>query len=366
MATSIEEVGRLVRLWTGSIGRFAMIGRLVQVVFPLVNEELARWNAFAAARGSEELSAQALASIRDKKFHCQGGSAFSLYPGVTTSDYVRFVVAFQTISDYLDNLTDRAGFADEEAFRQLHLAITDALDPEGPMHDYYAYYPHRNDGGYLNTLVDVCRREICVLPSYLVVKKDALRLATLYSELQTYKHLDPALRESKLAEWASSYLPAYPDITLWEFSAACGSTLGLFMLCAAAASPNLRQEAVQELLSVYFPWVCGLHILLDYFIDLDEDREHNDLNFVAYYRDVQEIESRLTYFCRQSLANVASLEEAQFTETIIYGLLAMYLSDPKVAGGCTEKIRGVLLSAAGPETQLLYKLCCLLRRRGAL
>jgi tetraprenyl-beta-curcumene synthase len=46
------------------------------------------------------------------------------------------VVALQTISDYLDNLCDRRG-SPTGRFRQLHLAMTDALDPAGETHDYY-------------------------------------------------------------------------------------------------------------------------------------------------------------------------------------------------------------------------------------
>ncbi|HMM23067.1 MAG TPA: tetraprenyl-beta-curcumene synthase family protein [Selenomonadales bacterium] len=353
-------------LWTGSIGRVGMISKLVRQVFPLVNQELAEWRRHASVRCSPELAAQALASIRDKKFHCQGGSAFSLYPGVTVPAFVRFVVALQTISDYLDNLCDRAGFTDEQAFRQLHLAMTDALDPAGPVHDYYACYPYRSDGGYLRALVEASRREVARLPSYPLVKAQVLRLAGLYSELQTYKHLDAAVREAKIAGWGAEHLAAYPGLTLWEFGAACGSTLGLFMLCAAGANPQLRAEEVRAITDAYFPWVCGMHILLDYLIDLAEDREHNELNFIAYYPDVGAAASRLAYFRDRSLAAAESLPEPQFTATIIYGLLAMYLSDPKTQAGQQREVKEALLSTAGRESRVMYKLCRLLRRQGLL
>lgn len=51
-----------------------------------------------------------------------------MLPDVDINNFVKFIVAFQTISDYLDNLCDRVEVNDEQAFRQLHLAITDALD----------------------------------------------------------------------------------------------------------------------------------------------------------------------------------------------------------------------------------------------
>lgn len=343
----------------------SLIARFVGRVFPLVDAELAVWRQ-AAAGAEPELARLALASIRDKRFHCQGGSIYSLYPGVDTGRFVRLVVALQTISDYLDNLCDRAGVADEDAFRQLHLAMTDALDPAGGLHDYYCTYPLKNDGGYLAALVATCRREISRLPGYAAVKPAAVRLASLYSDLQVYKHLDPAVREGKLAAWGERHRAAFPDITLWEFAAACGSTLGLFMLCALAAAPDLTEDEAAAVDSAYFPWICGLHILLDYFIDLAEDRAHGDLNFVAYYRDEAEMTARLTFFRRQAMAAAGRLSGPTFATTVVRGLLAMYLSDPKTRAPLEGRVTAALLGSAGGYTRLLHTLCRLLRRQGVL
>jgi tetraprenyl-beta-curcumene synthase len=342
-----------------------LIARFVGKVFPLVDGELAGWRQLAAD-AEPDLAAQALASIRDKRFHCLGGAVYSLYPGVDTGRFVRLVVALQTISDYLDNLCDRAGIADEEAFRQLHLAMTDALDPAGTTHDYYRAYPLKNDGGYLAALVAACREETAHLPGYGRVRPAALRLAGLYSELQIYKHLDPAVREEKMAAWGGRHLAAHPGITLWEFAAATGSTLGMFMLCALAADPELTGDEAEGTYTAYFPWICGLHILLDYFIDLAEDRGHGDLNFVAYYRNEDEITARLTHFWRRAMDRAGSLAEPSFAATVVYGLLAMYLSDPKTQAPLEGRVKAALLDAAGAYARLLHSLCRLLRRRGVL
>ncbi|HWQ61852.1 MAG TPA: tetraprenyl-beta-curcumene synthase family protein [Negativicutes bacterium] len=343
----------------------SLITRFVGHVFPQVDAELTVWRQ-AAAGAEPELARQALASIRDKRFHCQGGGIYSLYPGVDTGRFLRLVVALQTISDYLDNLCDRAGIADEDAFRQLHLAITDALDPAGDVHDYYFTYPLKNDGGYLAALVAACREEGARLPAFGLVRPAALKLAALYSELQVYKHLDPAVREEKLAAWGGRHLAAYPGLTLWEFAAACGSTLGIFMLCALAADPDLTADEAETACAVYFPWICGLHILLDYFIDLAEDRAHGDLNFVAYYRDPDEIVARLTHFWRQALEGTGRLAQPAFAATVVHGLLAMYLSDPKSQAPLERRVKSALLGTAGGYVRLLYSLCRLLRRHGSL
>lgn len=343
-----------------------LIINFVRKAFPLVNSELAVWRQFAAGNGCRELREQALASIRDKKFHCQGGSIYSLYPGVSTPDIVRLIVALQTISDYLDNLCDRAGIADEQAFRQLHLAMTDALDPGRPFSDYYCYYPFKDDGGYLRQLVAVCRQELIKLPSYPLVRDEALRFAALYSELQTYKHLDPAIREMKMRDWIQPHLAKYPELSEWEFAAATGSTLGMFMLFAAASSPRLKPADASLFANAYFPWISGIHILLDYFIDAAEDLAGGDLNFVAYYHNEQQVLERLVFFTRQALDQAKNLPEPIFATTVIQGLLAMYLSDPKADRPNERVVREALLKSGGAYTRLLYGLCRLLRRKKVL
>lgn len=351
---------------TTTAASLKLLASFVSKVFPLVNSELSVWQNYASNYGSRDLADQALASINTKKFHCQGGSVYSLYQGVTTPDFVRFVVALQTISDYLDNLCDRAGIADEEAFRQLHLAMTDALDPDRPLHHYYTAYPYKDDGGYLDSLVTTCRRELAKLPSYHLVKPEVLRQARLYSELQTYKHLDLKVREDKMLTWINEHLPNYPGIMPWEFAAATGSTLGMFMLSAAAYNPKLTTEEVSQISAAYFPWINGLHILLDYFIDEAEDRLNGDLNFVFYYSNPDEKRDRLKYFSRQARTQAETLPDTAFAQTVVNGLLAMYLSDPKTNPQPVREIRDDLLQSAGLYPRLMYNFCCLLRKKAIL
>ncbi|MBP2636821.1 MAG: ytpB [Firmicutes bacterium] len=345
---------------------FVLLLRFVRIVFPLVDRELAYWQQYAATHGTHELSKQALASIATKKFHCQGGSVYCLYKHVPTENFIKLVVALQTISDYLDNLCDRAGIADETAFRQLHLAMTDALDPDRPLSDYYAAYPHKDDGGYLQSLVTACREQIAKLPAYHLVKAEALRQARLYSELQTYKHLDPLVREEKMLSWSNPHLASYPGITPWEFAAATGSTLGMFMLCAAACNPSLTASQSAQIGQAYFPWINGLHILLDYFIDEAEDRQGGDLNFVSYYASSEETLARLTLFVKQARHQASSLPETAFTITVLDGLLAMYLSDPKTEPPAQRIVRDKLLYAAGWYPRLMYIFCRWLRKKHKL
>lgn len=353
-------------------GQFKLINSFIRQVFPLVDQELLLWQDRVQECPDEVLSEQALASIAGKRFHAQGGSIYALYPGVETSLMVKFIVALQTISDYLDNLCDRAGSYDGNAFRHLHQALSDALTaPVGQAaakrgSGYYDLYPHREDGGYLTELVQTCQRQIGKLPGYPAVEGQARQLAQLYADLQTYKHVRPAQREKLLTDWALSYLPKYPGLTCWEFAAATGSTLAIFMLAAAASKASLTTEEAVRITEAYFPWICGLHILLDYFIDQEEDEKEQDFNFVAYYAGGSVCLERLSLFWQTAKAKALALPNPEFHLTVIEGLLAMYLSDPKAGRGELAKISRELLQAAGPRVVFLHKLCRLLRLKGTI
>lgn len=343
-----------------------LIYKFIKQIFPKVKRELERWRALAAACPEPLLAAAACESIRTKSFHCQGGSIYALYPGVNTEKAVEFIVAYQTMSDYLDNLVDSLEVQDEMAFAQLHLAMRDALYPEYGTTDYYLYFPYREDGGYLDKLVKSCQANISSLPAYELIKTDLLWLANLYAQLQTYKHLAWDKREGKMLTWINTHRLADPQISEWEFAAATGSTLGIFCLYALAYKPALSQEQVKAHKEVYFPWIAGLHILLDYLIDLAEDKETGQLNFVEYYASSQKIRDRLELFWEQAWAGADELDYPNFHKLVLQGLLALYLSDPKSSELEIQSTTKHLLRKGGTGVRLLHGVCSILRRRGII
>lgn len=338
-----------------------MIIHYISEVFPLVVRELKHWNSRAEQIPDGELRIQALASIKLKKFHALGGGVYAIYPGADLKNTIRFIVALQTISDYLDNLCDRAGVIDESAFFQLHLAMLDAIDPTGPISDYYYQYPFKNDSGYLCQLVYACRQAIKEQPSYRLVLPQIANYVRRYSQLQSYKHLATEIRETRLRDWALHHLDPVSDVYWWEYAAATGSTLGMFLLYAASADPNLDSETVAVIDRAYFPWVTGLHILLDYFIDAQEDREMGDYNFTFNYQNPLQCLHRLAHFLKMSLEASRGLPRPSFHRAIIFGLLAMYLSDPKALAPENEAISLELVRYAGLKCRLYHRSCRLLR-----
>src|SRR5450756_2764080 len=85
-------------------------------VRPQVHEHLQHWIDQARKIPSPKLQEKPLESIAAKTFHCEGGGIYSLLAGDRYREAIRFIVAYQTISDYLDNLCDRGTSLDPDDF----------------------------------------------------------------------------------------------------------------------------------------------------------------------------------------------------------------------------------------------------------
>ncbi|RCX21727.1 tetraprenyl-beta-curcumene synthase [Fontibacillus phaseoli] len=308
-----------------------LMSRVYKFILPDVRKELDGWRQEAATIPDPELRKQALASIEAKEFHCQGGSVYAAANLAKRDVLIPLIVAFQTISDYLDNLCDRSTSMDEQDFRLLHRSMLDAVNPCSDIRDYYALREEDDDGGYLHHLVQTCRDNIDKLPAYRVVKPYILDLVGLYTDLQVYKHIDPKLREQALLAWWEQHKERTPQLRWNEFAAATGSTLGVFMLFLAASNPELDDNSAEIIHNAYFPHVCGLHIMLDYLIDQAEDEVGGDLNFCSYYENKETMLNRIAFIVGGAREDIKRLPASSFHRMIIEGLLALYLSDPKVS-----------------------------------
>jgi tetraprenyl-beta-curcumene synthase len=291
---------------------------------------LKEWKAAAGSIPDDELRRQALGSIEAKTFHCEGGGVYAILAGGKRDDVLRFIVAYQTISDYLDNLCDRSTSLDPADFEALHGAMEDALSPDAPTVDYYRFRKERDDGSYLVGLVRECRQVVASLPSYQRVREFALELQGYYSALQIHKHVTVDERVDRLRNWYESHRASLPDMTWYEFAASAGSTLGVFCLVAAAADPDLSSDTVRAIKQAYFPWVQGLHILIHYYIYPEEDRIGGDLNFISYYHDEKNMVDRLIRFLAEADHSVEGLPHRAFHRMVCHGLPAMYLADRKL------------------------------------
>jgi tetraprenyl-beta-curcumene synthase len=330
-----------------------MMSRVYRYVLPEVRGQLGLWRQAAELMPDEELRRQAIASMTDKEFHCIGGAVYAAANPNERHVLIPLIVALQTISDYLDNLCDRSTSLDPEDFRMLHQAMLDAVNPAAPLNDYYAYREEKEDGGYLAQLVKTCQSCILMLPSYALVASQVRELVSYYCDLQVYKHIRHDLREEELLNWWKLHEPRYSYLKWNEFAAATGSTLGMFMLFLAASDRNLQPDEVKDIREAYFPYVCGLHILLDYLIDQEEDRLGGDLNFCNYYEQ-HETAERIAGVVQEARAKVLRLEAPGFHKMIIEGLVALYLSDPKVKTQADVKRIKRRLMRRSPMTRIFF------------
>jgi len=332
----------------------ALMHRMYRYVLPEVYAQLDRWRETAERIPDPELKKQAIASLSHKRFHCEGGAVYAAANLGKRHVLIPLIVAFQTISDYLDNLCDRSTSLDPADFRTLHQSMLDAVNPAAPLTDYYAHREERDDGGYLRELVRTCQSCVLLLPSYSLVRERVEELVGLYCDLQVYKHIRHDMREKELLRWWEQYRPRYAHLRWNEFAAATGSTLGVFCLFLAAADERLQPGQAETIARAYFPHVCGLHILLDYLIDQDEDRLGGDLNFCRYYETADTTAKQIAGMAERARRDVVTLEHSRFHRMVIEGLLALYLSDPKVKRQSQVREVSRQLMKGSPLTRIFF------------
>ena len=332
----------------------SLMSRVYKHILPEVRRELGAWRKVAIEIPDPELRMQALASIDTKQFHCQGGAVYAAIDLPDRNVLIRLIVSYQTISDYLDNLCDRSTSMDPEDFRLLHQSMLDAVDPQAEQCYYYAMHQEVNDGGYLSGLVETCQNCIRMLPGYSAAQPYIKDLVSLYTDLQVYKHIDPQLREEALLDWWSSEKHRAPHLEWQEFAAATGSTLAVYMLFLAASNEGLSGDEAASIYRSYFPHLCCLHILLDYLIDQEEDRLGGDLNFCNYYNDSETMLHRITMIVESARKDVMTIPSTSFHRMIIEGLLAIYLSDPKVSEQQEVVTASKHLMKGSPLTRIFF------------
>ncbi|MEG9298663.1 tetraprenyl-beta-curcumene synthase family protein [Mangrovibacillus sp. Mu-81] len=308
---------------------FTLMRKVYRDIFPLVHAELDYWKNKADAIPNEELRKQALASIKHKTFHCEGGSILSILSLKKKKETIRFTVAYQTISDYLDNLCDRSTSLDPNDFELLHQSMKDSLTVGAEPVNYYSLREDQDDGGYLRDLVMACQESLAEIPHYYSIKTELLELCEYYCDLQIHKHVKAEEREGRLQKWFESHRSNLPEMDWYEFSACSGSTLGIFCLVSYASRPDFHPSYTEKIKEGYFPYIQGLHILLDYFIDQEEDQEGGDLNFCFYYENDEHLRERLIHFLRKADEHTNQLPHSSFHRLINKGLIGVYLSDEK-------------------------------------
>jgi tetraprenyl-beta-curcumene synthase len=274
---------------------------------------------------------------------------------------IRAQVAFQSLYDYLDTLTELPHADPVRNSRRLHGALTAALDPGAQASAYYAHHPVSEDGGYLQGTVERCQSALSVLPGYAAVQLSVTRLGGHIVEFQSHNLPgipNPSLagggdeqapREA-LARWAGERTPSGSGLRWWETAASAGSSLGVFALFAMAIEPGATAAEARAVEDAYFPWIGGLHSLLDSLIDLPEDRASGQPALIEHYGSEREAAVRLGLLAEESRRRAAALPHADRHLAILASMASLYLSEREALRPEARQVRAGVLGALGGLT----------------
>jgi cytochrome P450 len=320
---------------------------------PAVSLEIHAWRVRAETIPDRTLRADALDSITRKRDHAEGAAMFWALPNHRDRQLLRLLVAYQTIWDFLDNVSERD--TREANGRQLHLALAEALDPGGPISDYYRYHPWKDDGGYLRTLVETCRKCCEALPSYSRVRPHVLAGVALCAVQSINHQLDPEQRDAALRTWANGQGADESSIPWFEFTAAA-SGFTPHVLLALAAEPACSEIDIAKALDAYFPWVSLAITMLDSYVDRLDDAASGDHSYISHYGDNEVAVERLCEIVARTAREVRSLHNGPRHATLVACMVAMYLSRD-----CAHTIEmrartSALANAGGSLTRLLLPL----------
>jgi tetraprenyl-beta-curcumene synthase len=328
---------------------------------PSVAREVRAWRLLASAIPDTPLRVDALSSLMHKRGHTDGAALFAMLPGTGTHNLLRLLVAYEIAWDFLDSVNEHAAAAGERNGRQLHLALIDALDPLRPMSAYYSYHPWKQDGGYLRTLVDVCRVHCQKLRSYPQVRPMLLREALRAQVLAINHDLDPERRDTGLRAWARRELGPGPGPSWFELSGASSASLTVHALLALGARADCVPAETTRIQRAYFPWISAATTMLDSFVDQLEDAANGDHSYVAHYDDSKTAVREIGRLLRRSLIEAGALDDAEHHVLIVACMIAMYLSKDSARSASLREGSRRLASASGSLTIALLPILRLWR-----
>jgi tetraprenyl-beta-curcumene synthase len=311
---------------------------------PLVRRELAGWDRRARAIPHPVLRAQALAKLDGERLNPEAAALFAvLAPLRARRRVVRLIVAYQVLYDYLDGVNEQPGFDGLPVGLQMHAALSDALEPERQLSDYYAEISGVDDGGYLRELCSACRDVVAGLPCVGRFQAELGRATRRCGEAQSHNHAS----RGELIDWSQTQLSSFPEYRWWELAAGGISCLNIHALLACAAQPSTTPEDICRLGSAYFPSICSISALLDSLSDYHADLETGNHSFVSHYRDPSAAGRRLREIASEARSRTAGLPRRARHETILAGILAYYLSCPSVSDGFPAEASQGLIRCGG-------------------
>ncbi len=328
-------------------------------VFPRVCLHIARWRRLAQRIPDPELRRLALAALDEKRGNIEGAVAFAAFvPRSQRARVTEAMSTFQASYNLLDMLGEQPSPDPILDGRRLHEALMNTLDPLAAPLDWYEHHPRRNDGGYLNHLIEQCRAAFTGLPCHELVASSARAGAERIVAFQSLNLSESQGDHSGLERWARAATPPGSGLQWWETAAAAGSSLGVYALMAAAAEPRLNVQEAAAIDRAYFPWIGGLHSLLDNLIDKHEDEAAGHRSLVEYYGP-QRAAQRMRWMAEQAALAARELPHSRRHTVILAAMIGNYLSSPEAHSPQLDPVSHAVLTTTGPlaaPTLLVFKL----------
>lgn len=316
-----------------------------------VSTEIARWRALASQIPDSPIRSDALHALARKRTHADGAALFSVLPAHRNADLLRLCVAYETILDFLDNVSER--HTEEANGRELHLALIDAIDPGRPLADYYRHHPWRDDGGYLRALVESCRHWCQLLPSFERVRPLLVREAER-TQVLALNHLEDAdERDAALRGWAEREFPDERAVTWFELGGAASASLVILALLALSAETTVSDADLSAARAVYWPWVSLVAVMLDSYADQAEDLQSGDHSYVAHYPDPACAVRRLRLCVRRAVKGALTLRDGHRHAVVVGCMIAMYLSKDSARAPAMRQETKQIVRAGGSLCRVL-------------
>ncbi len=357
-------------------------------VFPRVCLHIARWQRLAQRIPDPELRRLALAALA-KRGNIEGAAAFAAFaPRAQRARVTMAVSAFQAAYNLLDILGEQPSPDPVRDGQRLHEALVYALSPSGsggssgkraglnvdgdqperrqamsgdPLAaslDWYEHHPQRNDGGYLSQLLEQCRTAFAGLPSHELVACAARAGARRIVAFQSLNLSESQGDHAGLERWAQEATPPGTGLQWWETASAAGSSLGVFALIAAAGERRLDAHETLAIDRAYFPWIGGLHSLMDNLIDKHEDEAAGHRSLVEYYGP-QRAAQRMSWLAVQAQRAAQELPHGRRHTVILAAMIANYLVTPEAQSAQLRPVSDAVLATTGPlakPTLFVFKL----------
>lgn len=349
------------RLLTEGFATLTALGLYRARVLPAVRRQLGEWRFAADAIPDRALRETAVRSLTEKASNPEAVAVFAiLAPGSSRQAVIHASTSLQVAIDYLDGLGEQPGADRLRDGLQLHQSLGAALTPGAAREDWYAHHPHREDGGYLDRLLDHCQAAVGTLPSHEAVLPLARWAALRCGEGQSYTHAAAAQDTTQELEAWASRLPAPPGFSWWETAAGASSSVATHALIALAGAPGSSAAAAEAVDAAYFPAIGALTVLLDDLVDREADELAGEHNYLSYYPSAEAAAERIDAITRSARASLAPLPQPQRHAAILAGVLGHYLSSPQAETALTRPVRDRLLESSGPTVRRLTALLRLL------